>query len=136
MFNDNFSVANLAKRRCAEAARAREECYRRETGGSNDTENCYAEELFEKRCLSFHCCPREAKAYYGTPNGIMGKADCSTWAEAFAFSVDDGKNTPEVISKHTEVKERIDDSTLKSRCKTFFVLRGCEDVVNEDYIKL
>ena len=73
-----------ARKQCGSAVAARESCW--EQNGGRDTENCFEEELNEKRCLSFVCCPREAKSFYTTPSGTKG--ECSLWAEYFAFPDD------------------------------------------------
>ena len=62
-------------------------------------EDCLNEELSEKRCLSLHHCPKQAKEYYGdaamslesddgqgSPLYMSQKAICASWAEAFAYS--------------------------------------------------
>ena len=53
-------------------------------------EDCLESELEEKRCLSFAYCPKPAQGYYGHPmnnntQGVLPKAPCALWAEAFAY---------------------------------------------------
>ena len=79
-------TAAIARSHCTEAIQAREQCW--DVHGGKETENCFIEELEEKRCMAFICCPQEAKVFYGTPSGIKDKAPCSMWAEFFAFQND------------------------------------------------
>jgi hypothetical protein len=75
------------------------------------------EELEEKRCLSFHSCPREAQAYYQTKNGEKGR--CAAWAEAFCFGrstmIDDLEGIKE---HHTSSREKVNSNKrIKKECR-------------------
>jgi len=74
--------------RCAPQAAARAACWARH--GGLDTENCFAEELLEKRCVAVTLCPAAAAAFYGAPGAAPGAGACAQWAEAFAFPGDAG----------------------------------------------
>ena len=93
-----------ARKHCEEAVTARENCWVRH--GGKETENCFEEELLEKRCLSFVLCPSEARKFYGTPIGTKDKAACSLWAEYFAF--------PDDI-RHRISREKVNQSPQKQQ---------------------
>ena len=107
-----FSISLSAARGCREQIKARQKCYDHEGKGVN-TEACYEEELNEKRCLAFHCCPLEAKRFYGSPGTKHeGKGECALWAEHFAF----GNSKDEMNARiHTESREIVNRSEEKSR---------------------
>ena len=91
-----------ARKHCEEAVAARENCWF--NNGGKETEKCFEEELNEKRCLSFVCCPNEAKAFYVTPNGKKG--ECSLWAEYFAFPDDIGHRLSREAIKQSPQKQQ------------------------------
>ena len=122
-----FSAALSGSRGCREEIRDRKECYDSHGKGIN-TEECYKEELNEKRCLAFHLCPLEAKRFYGSPGkGVEGKGECSLWAEYFAFrdsedewytkfmmdnAIQSGKQIFSVKDDNMEIhQEQVDDVT-------------------------
>ena len=111
-----FTTALMGVRGCRREMQARRDCYERQGKGVN-TEACYAEELSEKRCLSFHCCPFEAKSFYGTPEGVEGKNECSLWAEYFAFGgTDNDDNMSAMI--HSQGRDEVSANDEKSkRCR-------------------
>ena len=107
-----FSAALSGSRGCREEIRVRRECYDNHGKGMN-TEECYKEELNEKRCLAFHLCPLEAKRFYGTPGkGVEGKGDCSLWAEYFAFKDSEDERNAVI---HTQTRERISNNEGESK---------------------
>ena len=68
-------------------------------------EDCLAEELQEKRCLSIRHCPTEALKYYGATMEGLPKALCSSWAEAFAFGGGGGEgenNNEQLLLRYGE----------------------------------
>lgn len=69
-------LAQIASTRCKDSILLRTLCW--EANGGKETEECFKEELTEKRCLAFVCCPQQAQSYYSAGN-------CALWAEAFAF---------------------------------------------------
>ncbi|KAL3930955.1 MAG: hypothetical protein SGBAC_011537 [Bacillariaceae sp.] len=104
-------------------------------------EDCLNEELSEKRCLSLHHCPKQAKQYYGdssmslsqddgqAPSHMSQKAICASWAEAFAYA-----NTAKeleygtvVIEHHEKAREIVNkDKVLKRECRDIaFALAQC-----------
>ena len=107
-----FSAALSGSRGCREEIRVRRECYDSHGKGIN-TEECYEEELNEKRCLAFHLCPLEAKRFYGTPGrGAEGKGECSLWAEYFAFGTSEDKLSATI---HSEARDQISNNEEKSK---------------------
>ena len=124
---------------CNSQIENREKCYR--IYGKNN-EDCLVQELEEKRCLAFRHCPKEAQAYYGTPqdttnnnnnnsiddeiennfnnnnnNNVITKALCASWAEAFCFT------KPTIMILNNDDDDRIRDHHLKA-----------QEIVNEDRI--
>ena len=86
--------------------------------GTKDTENCLIEELQEKRCLASQICPANAEAFYGSIQGIVGKAQCSLWAEAFAFRSVDGTVTQEEVTRHQTARDIVTKSTkMHKECR-------------------
>ena len=82
---------------CQEKIDRRKFCYansNKDRGG----EECFIEELEEKKCLASHLCLREADAFYG---GI-----CSKWAESFAFAKDNKVSLP-VQREYKEARELV-----------------------------
>ena len=113
---DAVSVVQQANLQCMETKRKREACYA--FHGTKDTENCLIEELQEKRCLAFQICPANAEAFYGSIQGIVGKAQCSLWAEAFAFRSADGTVTQEEVTRHQTARDIVTKSTkMHKECR-------------------
>lgn len=104
------------------------------------------EELTEKRCLSLHHCPREAKEYYGdapmtttttSQNApinsnaplpfLVDKAMCASWAESFAYVDKELEFGPEVAAHHRDAREIVsNDPKLKRECRDMaFALARC-----------
>ena len=110
-----FSAALSGSRGCREEIKARRKCYDRWGKGIN-TEECYEEELNEKRCLSFHLCPIEAKRFYRIPGkGSEGKGECSLWAECFAFKAGDDTKS---ATAHMQTRDQISiDEEKTKRCR-------------------
>lgn len=116
-------------------------------------EECLDEELTEKRCLSLHHCPQQAKEYYGSaimdiaaggisssssspppppqsptlqPSFRYHKALCASWAEAFAYDKE-LEHGERVARHHQEARDVVNhDATLKKECrKIAFDLASC-----------
>lgn len=108
----------MSKRRayeaCRDAVKNRQMCYEG-SGLPKGGEECLIEELEEKRCLSFHLCPREAAAYYGGPEGdtVDTKGLCSLWAESFAFTRENAR----VHSATKEAHRRGSDVVMADKRK-------------------
>ena len=110
----SFDIALSGTKGCRDEIKARIHCYKQQSEGVN-TEKCFEEELNEKRCLSFYCCPLEAKKFYGVPIGYDKKGECSLWAEHFAFV---GSNDAMNAMVHSQARETIDMNKEKSkRCR-------------------
>jgi len=77
--SNNTVAATKAKLYCKQYTEERQMCY--DFNGGKDTEECFIEELNEKRCLAFACCYKEAQVFYGQQKGIKGKGKCALWAE-------------------------------------------------------
>lgn len=107
-------------------------------------EDCLHEELTEKRCLSLHHCPRQAKEYYGdaamttdtlvvSNDGgsslpfLVNKAICASWAESFAYVDRELEFGLEVVDHHRDAKEIVSkDRALKRECRDVaFALAKC-----------
>ena len=81
-------------------------------------EDCLVEELEEKRCLAFQYCARQAKAYYGTPDGA--KALCGSWAESFCFGNE--LIEEDVRHHHLQAQATVNTNTkLKTQCRAITV---------------
>jgi len=134
---DTYTAAVSARRACRQEIQERVDCYKHQKDGKN-TEECFREELTEKRCLSFYCCPRQAKKFYGSPAGSEEKALCSLWAEAFAFTVNDGKNSADDIFWHSEGREFVNqDVEDRKKCRTVLMdLTKCMSAYSKDFQKL
>jgi hypothetical protein len=128
----------MASSSCHEYSARRHRCH--QLYGKNN-EDCLKEELEEKRCLSFHYCPAEAKAYYGWPllepqqqrrrrgdnncsndrgNGATKKALCSSWAEAFYFAGDGSNNVSASLFENSDINRdpplsAVSDHHVKAR---------------------
>jgi hypothetical protein len=102
-------------------------------------EDCLNEELTEKRCLSLHHCPRQAKDYYGgaamdfknddgqAPTYMANKGLCASWAEAFAYA-EKGLEYGEKVAQHHEEARAVvaKDPALKRECRDItFTLAQC-----------
>ena len=97
------------------------------------------EELSEKRCLSLHHCPKQAKDYYGdasmsldhddgqAPMFLSNKAICASWAEAFAYSEKELEFGERVANHHKKAREIVmQDKALKRECRDIaFTLAQC-----------
>lgn len=107
----------------------------------NGGEECLHEELSEKRCLSLHHCPRQAKDYYGdapmttdtlvSSDGslpfLVDKAMCASWAESFAYADKELEFGPDVAAHHREARDIVsNDRNLKRECRDIaFALAQC-----------
>ena len=112
---DAVSIVQSANANCKELIVKRIACW--DFHGSKDTENCFVEELEEKRCLAFQLCPSNAASYYGSMTSI-GKAQCALWAEAFAYQVMDGAITSDQVSRHQTARESVTKSPeLQKKCR-------------------
>ena len=85
-------------------------------------EDCLAEELQEKRCLSIRHCPADAKKYYGTQMEGLPKALCSSWAESFAFANSgDGKELSlgeDFVEHHAKAQRYVNERpSVKQECR-------------------
>lgn len=81
--------------------------------GGLETEFCFQEELFEKRCLAFIQCPAQAKQFYGSPGkDDFNKGRCSLWAEAFAFEDDRHRTTRAVVSNSQNARQECRKITM------------------------
>jgi hypothetical protein len=103
-------------------------------------EKCFVAALKEKQCLAFSHCPREAKAYYGTPptppNNIddATKALCASWEEAYCFGnprimgIDSGSSSKKkknvdnekVFEHHSKAKRKVINNRKR--------FRDCRDI--------
>lgn len=106
-------------------------------------EDCLNEELSEKRCLSLHHCPKQAKEYYGdasmsltNPEGLDAnnkplylsqKAICASWAEAFVYAENELEYGSPVTNHHQTAREIVNqDKELKRECRDIaFSLAQC-----------
>ena len=102
-------------------------------------EDCLNEELSEKRCLSLHHCPKQAKEYYGdsamslrkddgqAPLYLSQKAICASWAEAFAYADKELEYGSTVTEHHQKAREIVNnDKALKRECRDIaFNLAQC-----------
>ena len=70
-----------AQAKCQELVAAREKCWRDSAAQTKETDECYQEELLEKRCLAQCLCSKAAAAFYQ-------KTDCHLYSEHFAFQDD------------------------------------------------
>ena len=108
---------------CADLTERRQKCHNLY---GKFGEDCLVEELEEKRCLSFHFCPREAKAYYATQ--LAEKGICASWAESFCFArdtmIDDEGG---VRQHHVSASERVNrNPKIKAKCRSIaFDLAKC-----------
>jgi hypothetical protein len=112
-------------------------------------EECLDEELTEKRCLSLHHCPQQAKEYYGPvpmvgkvvssssslssdlqqqhpPSYMYEKALCSSWAEAFAYD-QELEYGPRIANHHQDARRVVNaDNQLRKQCRQIaFDLATC-----------
>ena len=79
----------------------RQNCWSNSPEGKH-TEECFIEELAEKKCLAARLCPAQFKTFYQY-------TECHLWAESFAHT-----NDP----SYTEARERINkDHALKNMCR-------------------
>ena len=79
----------------------RQNCWNSSPDGKH-TEECYVEELAEKRCLSSHLCPIMYRKFYEY-------TDCHLWAEAFAHKNDE---------QYSKARTRISgDRTMMYMCR-------------------
>lgn len=102
-------------------------------------EDCLNEELSEKRCLSLHHCPKQAKEYYGdaamslgvddgqAPLYLSRKAICASWAEAFAYSDNKLEYGTVATEHHRKARGIVNkDKRLKRECRDIaFNLAQC-----------
>ena len=130
----SFDIALSSTKVCRDEIKARKECYERQGEGVN-TEKCFEEELNEKRCLSFSCCPLEAKKFYGVPKGYDKKGECSLWAEHFAFV---GSSDAMSAMVHSQARETIDMNKEKSiRCRKLLMdLSVCMSQYSDTLMKI
>jgi len=81
-------------------------------------EDCLAEELQEKRCLSIQHCPLQAKPYYGTHIEGLPKALCGSWAEAFAFRGKQLELGEDFADRHEQAQQQVNSKPqLKDECR-------------------
>ena len=86
---------------CKEYVIKRENCWNNSPDGKH-TEDCFIEELAEKKCLSSHLCPIMYRKFYEY-------TDCHLWAEAFAHKNDE---------RYWDARERINrDRTMQYMCR-------------------
>ena len=88
---------------CKDFVMNRQNCWSNSPEGKH-TEECFIEELAEKKCLAACLCPAQFKTFYQY-------TECHLWAESFAHT-----NDP----SYTEARERINkDRALKNNIKIF-----------------
>ena len=86
---------------CKDFVMNRQTCWSNSPEGKH-TEECFIEELAEKKCLAARLCPAQFKTFYQY-------TECHLWAESFAH-----ENDP----SYTEARERINnDRALKNMCR-------------------
>ena len=86
---------------CKNFVMIRQNCWDMSPDGKH-TEDCFIEELAEKRCLSSHLCPSLYRKFYEY-------TDCHLWAEFFAHKNDE---------RYLKARERINsDRIMKYMCR-------------------
>ena len=109
-------------------------------------DDCLHEVLTEKRCLSLHHCPQQAKDYYGNDDAaavatmttamedsgsplpfLVNKALCASWAESFAYVDKELEFGSEVAAHHRDATSIVsNDRKLKRECRDIaFALAQC-----------
>ena len=91
-----------AKKSCTNFALTRKKCWKSSVSGNKNTEECFIEELEEKRCMSECLCNDVYKNFYE-------RSSCHLWAEAFAH-----KNSSKYINARDQINKNKD---LKAACK-------------------
>ncbi|CAB9502274.1 expressed unknown protein [Seminavis robusta] len=88
-------------------------------------EDCLAEELQEKRCLSLRHCRADANKYYGSRVEGLPKALCSSWAESFAFVNNSNGDLREMslgkefVEHHANARRYVNERpSVKKECQT------------------
>ena len=103
---------------CAPYSEERQKC---QAVYGKSGEDCLAQALQEKRCLSICHCPAEAKRYYGSSLTVEGlpKGLCSSWAEAFAFAGKELHYSQEFVEHHEKAQNYINQQNphLKNECR-------------------
>ena len=98
---DNKTLAQNAYIECKDLVVKRQDCWDNSPDGKH-TEDCFVEELAEKRCLTSHLCPSIYRKFYEY-------TECHLWAEAFAHKDEE---------KYKEARARISsDRTMAYMCR-------------------
>ena len=98
---DEKTSAQNAYIECKELVIQRQDCWNRFPEGKH-TEECFVEELAEKRCLTSQLCPSLYRKFYEY-------TECHLWAEAFAHKNDE---------QYKEARARISsDRTMAYMCR-------------------
>ena len=95
------TVVKNAYIECKDLVFKRQDCWNNSTEGKH-TEECFVEELAEKRCLTSHLCPDLYRKFYEY-------TDCHLWAEAFAH-----KNEEQYIDARAKISR---DRVMSSMCR-------------------
>ena len=94
-------LAQKAYSECSKYIEIREKCWNKFEDGDKN-ENCFDEELAEKKCLASNLCPDLYKRFYEY-------SECHLWAAAFRKRND---------NRYIEARERIDnDRAMSNMCR-------------------
>ena len=99
--SDNKTLAQNAYIECKDLVLKRQDCWNRSPEGKH-TEECFVEELSEKRCLTSQLCPNLYRKFYEY-------TECHLWAEAFAH-----RNEEQYIEARARISS---DRVMSNMCR-------------------
>ena len=119
-----------ARKKCITYVEKRRDCWKESVSGNKNTEQCFVEELAEKKCMSECLCKDIYLNFYV-------RSSCHLWAESFAHKdIPKYRNAKEQINKNKEIKEVCKALTLQlSHCISKYMKYSDEGAEGHNFVK-